>query len=96
MNAKGHIMYQQALDDEFVTPTENLLDNLGPGCFVLIDQGKDSTFWVEIDDTDGYIFSGRVHSQLSGGIACPYLDQSRVMFKRDEIYRLGCDRYCFC
>ena len=80
--------------EEFVIPTDNLLDNLGPGCFVRVDQGN-GPFWVEIEDTDGYIFGGRVHPNL-GGIECPYHAECEVHFKREEISRLGCDNYCFC
>lgn len=82
------------MDQEFVIPTEKLLDNLGPGCFVQVDQGK-GAFWVEIDDTDGYLFGGRVHPGL-GGVECPFHAECQVLFSRNEICRLGCDRYCFC
>ena len=79
---------------EFVIPTDNLLDNLGPGCFVQVDQGN-GPFWVEINDTDGYIFGGRVHPKL-GGVECPFYKETDVTFSRDEIALLGCDNYCFC
>lgn len=82
------------MEQGFVVPTENLLDNLGPGCFVQVDQGN-GAFWVEIDDTDGHIFGGRVHPNL-GGEECPFVTECQVLFNRDEICRLGCDRYCFC
>ncbi|WP_455208442.1 hypothetical protein [Kaarinaea lacus] len=82
------------LHQEFVVPTDNLLDNLGPGCFVQVDQGN-GAFWVEINDTDGYIFGGRVHPQLSGP-DCPFHKECDVNFNREEISLLGCDRYCFC
>jgi len=82
------------MNHEFVIPTENLLDNLGPGCFVQVDQGNGS-FWVEIEDTDGFIFGGRVHPNL-GGVECPYHEERQVHFNRDEIALLGCDKYCFC
>lgn len=82
------------MDQDFVIPTDRLLDNLGPGCFVKVDQNNGS-FWVEVDDTDGYLFGGCVHPNLSG-VECPYHQERRVFFNRDEITRLGCDRYCFC
>jgi hypothetical protein len=79
---------------DFVIPTDNLLDNLGPGCFVQVDQGN-GAFWVEINDTDGDFFGGRVHPQLSGP-DCPFHKECDVNFSRDDISLLGCDRYCFC
>jgi hypothetical protein len=82
------------MDQEFKKPNEDLLDNLGPGCFVKVDQGN-GPFWVEVDDIDGYIFGGKVHPKLSG-IECPYHKEVNVLFNRSEISRLGCDRYCFC
>lgn len=79
---------------QFVKPTENLLDNLGPGCFVRVNQGN-GPFWVEIKDGDGYMFGGKVHPQF-GGADCPYHSEVNVLFNREEISDLGCDRYCFC
>ena len=79
---------------EFVIPTDNLLDNLGPGCFVQVDQGN-GAFWVEIKNTDGYFFGGRVHPNL-GDVECPFYKECDVSFNREEIALLGCDRYCFC
>jgi len=80
--------------EEFVKPNERLLDNLGPGCFVKVDQGNGSC-WVEIKDTDGYMFGGIVHPRLSG-VECPYHKEGNILFNRDEISLLGCDKYCFC
>ena len=82
------------MNQEYVAPTEYLLDNLGPGCFVEINQGK-GPFWVEINDTDGFIFGGKVHPRFSG-IECPYHQEVDVLFNRSEISHLGCDRFCFC
>lgn len=78
----------------FVKPTESLLDGLGPGCYARVDQGN-GPCWVEIKDTDGYMFSGTVHPQL-GGIECPYHASVNILFRRDDINALGCDHYCFC
>lgn len=87
-------MEHQEEYQDFVIPTDNLLNNLGPGCFVQVDQGN-GAFWVEINDTDGDVFGGRVHPQLSGP-DCPFYKECDVNFSRDEISLLGCDRYCFC
>lgn len=79
---------------EYVIPTERLLDNLGPGCFVEVEEG-DNAVWVEINDTNGEVYWGKVHANLCES-ACPYDDQETVVFVRDQISHLGCDRYCFC
>ena len=82
------------MNTDFVVPTERLLNNLGPGCYVLIEEGGYSC-WVEIDDCNGEVFWGHVHARLNEN-ECPFEDQSQVAFLREHIANLGCDRYCFC
>jgi len=79
---------------EYVVPTPQSLDQLGPGCFVKVERGNKS-FWVEIDDTDGYKFAGWVHPNYDAE-DCPYVEMCHVSFNRNEISRLGCDHYCYC
>ncbi len=84
----------QQFHQEFVLPTEKLLDNLGPGCYVKINQGNGEC-WVEINYTNGYMFGGTVHPRINGE-HCPYQSEVNVLFNRDEIVNLGCDHFCFC
>ena len=82
------------MDQEYVIPTPQSLDQLGPGCFVKVERANGS-FWVEIDNTDGYAFAGWVHPNYDAE-HCPFKEQRHVSFSRYEITRLGCDRYCYC
>ena len=82
------------MDQQYVIPTPQSLDQLAPGCFVKVARGS-SSFWVEIDDTDGYAFGGRVHPNYDAE-GCPFAEECYVNFNRNEITHLGCDRYCYC
>jgi len=82
------------MDQEYVIPTPQALDHLGPGCFVKVEQ-SDGSFWVELDDTDGDMMGGWVHPNFDAH-ECPYTHECHVYFKRGEITHLGCDRYCYC
>lgn len=85
-----------AADASFVAPTEKLLNNLGPGCFIRVRDG-DNCFWAEISSAEGGQYIGIVHRELAtpkcqtkpttGGTAT---------FSREQIVALGCDRYCCC
>jgi hypothetical protein len=83
----------KAVRDGFVEPTIEKLDNLGPGCFVHVnDNGV--CCWAELKSAEcdkGY--RAVLHPALSG-------DQrqagTEVVVRREQITALGCDRYCVC
>jgi len=84
--------------EEFVVPTTDLIANLGPGCYVQILDNND-LFWVEIETVCDSEYKGRVHPKLNTGLNtgyCPFGDDNLVLFCKEQITLLGCDRFCFC
>lgn len=85
------------MNQKYVVPDEEQLENLGAGCFVQISKNN-NCFWVEIDGEEGETLTGVVHAELAddecqcSGIA----SNDRVSFSRDQVKHVGCDRYCFC
>lgn len=80
----------------FAPVTEESLNHLGPGCFVLF-RSCDASCWVEIVSIDGNVIGGRLHSELSStGCIRQHNGMETVNFSRDQIKALGCDRYCWC
>ena len=92
------------LEDGFVSPTEEKLNNLGPGCFVQMnDHG--SCCWIEIMEISGAGFQAKAHPALSEdnrshGVNGKEIDTfapgAEVIVQREQITALGCDRFCFC
>ena len=83
-------------DAAFVVPTEKLLNNLGPGCFIKVRDG-DNCFWAEITAVGDAAFSGVVHRELATPKCQPKpASAGAETFRRDQIVALGCDRYCWC
>lgn len=82
--------------EHFVQPTEDKIDNLGPGCFVRVhDNG--GCYWTEIESRDGDHFTGTVHKELSSaGCKQGFAPGSSVQFDKEQIVLLGCDNYCWC
>jgi len=82
--------------ENFVAPTEELLNNLGPGCFVQVRDGQ-SCFWAEVSSVNEGIFTGVVRDALATP-KCQRKPSSTgtEIFRRDQIVALGCDRYCWC
>jgi len=85
-----------AAEASFVAPTEKLLNNLGPGCFIRVRDGE-NCFWAEIASVEGAVFTGYVHREL----ATPKCQAKPATagtetFSREQIVALGCDRYCWC
>jgi hypothetical protein len=80
----------------FVPATEEALSHVMPGCFVLalID---DAYCWVEIEAIEGHRVGARLHNELpqSACLIRHHAPQS-VVFHRDQIKALGCERYCWC
>jgi len=82
------------MSEAFTVPTAGLIENLGPGCFVQI-RDNDNLLWVEIDAVYDSEFKGRLHPKLNQGY-CPFEEENEVLFCKEQITLLGCDRYCFC
>lgn len=86
-----------ALQDGFVEPTEESLDDLGPGCFVQKKESGGSCCWVEIVSMDDTGYECIAHPALLNGENDGDVSEGDVVsLKRDQITALGCDRYCFC
>jgi len=83
-------------EGSFVAPTEELLNNLGPGCFIRVRDGE-NCFWAEISSVEGGEYTGIIHREL----ATPKCQAKSATadtetFSREQIVALGCDRYCCC
>ena len=86
-----------ALQDGFVEPTEEILDNVGPGCFALKTDSSKSCCWVEVVSMDDTGYECIAHPGLSSGTNEKNISEGDSVFlKREQIAALGCDRYCFC
>jgi len=86
-----------AVADGFVQPTQQKLDDLGPGCFVQKMGSNGSCCWVEITSMGSTEYDCIAHPALlsdTGRDAVSEGDHLKV--KRDQITALGCDRYCSC
>lgn len=81
--------------EHYVIPTEELINNLGPGCYVQVERQGDNV-WVEIDDVINFGFIGTVHRELSGNNSNASKEHVQIAFHPSEITLLGCNRYCFC
>lgn len=82
--------------NDFQVPTQAQLNNLMEGCYVRVQDSKD-TYWVEIEDVNPAGLTGVIHTELEQcDSASDMHDQKRVCFHRDQITHVGCDRYCFC
>jgi len=82
--------------EEHNTVSEEELENLGPGCYVQVNNGE-SCYWAEVQSVNGDVFSGTVHCEL-GGSSCKsnIAEHSESQFHKDQIVNLGCDNYCWC
>ena len=83
------------LEDGFVEPTEEKLNNLGPGCFVQV-ENHGSCCWVEIMAVSNTGYEAKAYPALSDGPNTEQLPCSDMLIQRNQITALGCDRYCFC
>jgi hypothetical protein len=83
-------------DRNFAAPTEPLLNNIGPGCFIKVRDGK-NCFWAEISSVNEGVFTGVVRSALATPKCQPKPSNTGIeIFAREQIVALGCDRYCWC
>ena len=77
-------------------PSEEELDNLGPGCYVQVKTGDDC-FWAEITEVNNGTFTGSIHCEL-GSSSCK--SDTKILgsttFTKDQVINLGCDNYCWC
>ena len=85
-----------ALQDGFVEPTEEKLDDLGPGCFVQKKGSNGSCCWVEVISMDDAGIKCIAHPALLSGASDNVSEGDEVLVKREQITAMGCDRYCFC
>ncbi|MDH5256602.1 MAG: hypothetical protein OEX07_01300 [Gammaproteobacteria bacterium] len=81
---------------EKALPTQEELDNLGPGCYVQVKSGEEC-FWAEITEVDGDNCIGSIHCEL-GSSSCKSSTKTlgETQFTKDQIVNLGCDNYCWC
>lgn len=83
--------------DGFVKPTQQSLDDLGPGCFVQKKDSNGTCCWVEITSNGDVEFECVAHpALLSGSELDDVSEGDRLHVKKDQITALGCDRYCTC
>ncbi len=77
-------------------PSEEELDNLGPGCYVQVQAGEDC-FWAEITEVNNDLFTGTIHCEL-GSSQCKLSTKTlgSTQFTKTQIVNLGCDNYCWC
>jgi hypothetical protein len=88
--------HEQEADSDFVAPTEQLLNNLGPGCYIKVRDGE-NCFWAEVSSTKEGEFTGVIHNELaSPKCQTKIASASEIAFHHDQIVALGCDRYCNC
>jgi len=78
-------------------PSEEELDNLGPGCYVQVIKKGDDCFWAEITEVNDGIFTGTIHCEL-GASSCKSNTKTlgNTTFTKDQVINLGCDNYCWC
>lgn len=78
-------------------PQSTELSNLGPGCYVKIQDGQKS-YWTEIVKVDGNRITAVVHPELSerGKCSSCYSSGTAVAFGKENVISLGCDNYCWC
>lgn len=83
-------------DNNFVAPTEALLNNIGKGCFIKVRDGQ-NCFWAEVSSVNEGEFTGVVRRALATPTCQSKLSSTGTeVFRRDQIVALGCDRYCWC
>jgi len=77
-------------------PSQEELDNLGPGCYVQV-KSNDELFWAEITEVSGENCTGSIHCEL-GGSTCKSNTKilGEMQFTKSQIINLGCDNYCWC
>ena len=86
-----------AVTDGFVQPTQQRLDDLGPGCFVQKMGPNGTCCWVEITSNGDSEYECIAHPSLLNGTCNDGVsegDHTRV--KKEQITALGCERYCTC
>lgn len=74
---------------------ENTLNNLGPGCYVKVEQNG-QCFWAEITQVDADQVLGKVRPELSTGQCQHKAGLVNAKFNLKQVTDLGCDNYCFC
>ena len=87
-----------AVKEGFEVPTNDKLDNLGPGCFVQKTDECGSCCWVElVSSSDNGSYEAIAHPALTrGAVNEGIIEGDKVTVLRNQITALGCDRYCFC
>ena len=77
-------------------PSQEELDNLGPGCYVQVKSESDC-FWAEITEVDGDICTGTIHCELGAAPCKPSTKTlGEAQFNKSQVVNLGCDNYCWC
>ena len=86
-----------SVDDGFVKPTQILLANLGPGCFVQKTESCGDSYWVEITSIGDSEYKCIAHPSLIMNAGEGVVSEGDLGTVRPEqITALGCDRFCFC
>jgi hypothetical protein len=84
-------------EDGFVKLSEENLDEVGPGCFVLKEGPGESCCWVEVLSMNNFDYECVARPALSANHNHGNISEGeQVTVKREQIKALGCDRYCFC
>jgi hypothetical protein len=88
---------ENSVDDGFVQPSQLLLDDLGPGCFVQKVESNGDSCWVEITSVGDSEYECISHPALIKNAGKgEVLEGDPGVVKRDQIRFLGCERFCFC
>jgi hypothetical protein len=85
------------VDYGFVEPTQMLLDDLGPGCFVQKMESSGALYWVEITSIGNFGYECIAHPTLVNNTDVSVVSDGDLgTVRREQITALGCDRFCFC
>ena len=83
--------------DGFVQPTQLLLDDLGPGCFVQKKESNGDPYWVEITSINEGSYECIAHPSLIKDTDQEAVSEGDLdTVNRDQITAMGCERFCFC
>ena len=83
--------------DGYMLPTEEKLNEIGPGCFVQFKDLSSLYCWLEVISLDNTGFNCIARPALTPSASNQDISEGdRIFVNRDQITALGCERYCYC
>lgn len=76
-------------------PSPDVLDRLGPGCYVKVGQ-ETGLFWAEVTKVDGSKLIGKVQQTYDGAKQFGINSGQEIKFEKTLVCGTGCDKYCWC